>query len=85
MKKEQKMRGHYDIYKDGIRISQGNLTRDYDTGGKRIPALQGAVTRQAKRAARTLQADHVDIFLHFSCLPAGPYLTRHIGMMDVHS
>jgi len=79
------MRGHYDIYRYGTRISSGIITRDYDTDGKHIPSLQGAVTRQAKRAARALQADHVDIFLHFSCLPAGPYLTRHIGMMDVHS
>jgi len=77
------MRGHYDIYRYGIRVGRGILTRDYDTDGKHIPALQGAVTRQAKRAARALHADHVDIFLHFSCLPAGPFLTRHIGMVEV--
>ena len=66
------------IYKGGDKIATYS-TLIYDSTGKSASHIQGAIVKDIKQAMRYRGADYADVYIHYSVLPNGPFLTRGTG------
>jgi hypothetical protein len=77
----EKMQGQAEIYKGGKLICHFSTSR-YDSANKSAAHIQGQIVRQIKRKIVELSADYADVYIHYSVLPNGPFLTRGIGKVQ---
>ena len=79
----EQMRGQYILYKGNKRIGEiFHMTPRYDSTGKSAAHIQGAITRQVKKAIKANSADYAEVYIHYSVLPSGPFCTRRLGMVQ---
>ena len=79
----EQMRGQFFVYKRGKLIDEGYVTSRYVMDGKSEPHLRGAIVRQARKRTLDIGGDRVDIWIHYSVLPNGPFYTRGIGSVKL--
>ena len=70
--------GQAEIYKGGKLICHFSTSR-YDSTNKSAPHIQGAIVKRIKKEVKELGADYADVYIHYSVLPNGPFLTRGTG------
>ena len=77
----EKMQGQAEIYKGGKLICHFSTSR-YDSANKSAAHIRGAITKRIKKEVKELDADYADVYIHYSVLPNGPFLTRCIGLVQ---
>ena len=74
----EKMQGQAEIYKGGKLICHFSTSR-YDSANKSAAHIRGAITKRIKKEVKELCADYAEVYIHYSVLPNGPFLTRWTG------
>jgi hypothetical protein len=72
------MQGTCHIYKNGA-VRGTFSTMRYDSTNKSAPHVQGAIVKRIKKEVKELGADYAEVWIHYSVLPNGPFLTRGTG------
>ena len=72
------MQGTCHIYKADMLLC-AFFTLRYDSTNKSAAHIQGAIVKRIKKEVKELGADYAEVWIHYSVLPNGPFLTRGTG------
>ena len=74
----EEMQGTCNIYKGTRQIATFSTLR-YDSTNKSAAHIQGVIVKRIKKEVKELCADYAEVYIHYSVLPNGPFLTRGTG------